>query len=231
VIEKNTLGGGFFAQYGIRVQNGAKNITIQGNDISGFQVAGIYVSDTTVIPEHVIIRDNMVYRNGNGGVNNGNILIDSAKDTLVEYNYIGSSDEDQALNGVRVGTSSVATTVANNVVYEVKASGIAYNLATGNNITGIWEFRGNRYLGSQTFIAGVAMVPYRRDYSTAVGGQILTHAQSPRGVLSGDITPTYGTWGAGSTVINNDSVTGQTYLTKCTVSGSPGTWKPVSTVG
>jgi hypothetical protein len=230
LISDNVVGGGLFSQYGIRLQKGANHVVVENNDVGLFQVAGIFVSDGTPVPVNNIIRKNTVYRCGNSGASNGNILIDQATDTIVAENLVGTTTEDQALNGIRVGTSSTRTTVAENVVQEVKTGGTAFNLAYGNNITGIWEFKGNTYKGSQTYIAGTGIVPYRRDYSVAQGNTLITHAVNPRGLLTADITPTYGTWGAGSTCTNLDAVTGQTWQSKCTVSGTPGTWKALNTV-
>lgn len=231
LIANNVVGGGLFSQYGIRLQNGANNIIVEGNDVALFQIAGIYVGDTTLTPMHNIIRKNNVYRNGNSGVNNANIIIDQAISTIVEDNIVGTPSEDQALSGIRINTSSVNTVVKNNLVQEVKAGGSAFNLAYGNNITGIWEFTGNQYSGVQTYVTGTGIVPFRRDYTTIGGSTVATHAVASRGLMTADVTPTFGSWAVGSTVLNIDATaTGHVALTKCIATGSPGTWKAMSTL-
>lgn len=223
------LGNGFL--YGVRIASGCKNLKIEQNNIQLNLNAGIYVSESTLPPENTLIRYNYLYRNSGSSATQGNIYINGSTNTRVVENEVGALGEDQASNGIKVDTAAVACSVIDNVIYEVKTGGTAISLPS-STITPVWECRGNRYVnGANTFISGLQIIPYRRDYSTAVAGQIITHAQSNRSSLTTDITPTFGTWGAGSTCINADSVTGQTYLTKCTVSGTPGTWKAVSVVG
>lgn len=230
-IGQNIINGGLFSQRGVRLSNGCTNVIVEGNDIALFQEAGVYINESSFLPTNCIIRNNYVYRNGNSGANNANILISGSVGTIVEGNLVGTTSEDQALSGIRINSGSVSTSVKGNLVQEVKAGGTAFNLAYGNNITAIWEFSGNDYRGAQTYVSGTSIVPYRRDYSVVGGSQIQTHAQATRGSLAGDITPTFGTWGIGSTVINVDAAaTGHVALTKCTVSGTPGTWKAMSTL-
>lgn len=230
LIADNIIGGGNFSQYGVRLTNGCNNVTIEHNDISLFQTAGVFVGDTTLQPVHTIIKKNNVYRCGNTGASNGNIVIDSGQSGLVEENIIGITGEDMAVNGVRVNTSSNATTVSNNVVVDVRAGGTAFSNNYGSNNTGMWEFKGNRYFGSQTYVSGTTIVPYLREYSIAVPNTLITHATALRAALTGGVTPTYGTWGLGSTVRAADATSGQAYFIKCTATGTPGTWATISSV-
>lgn len=226
-VADNSLGGNFQGNYGIRCVHGSNEVIIENNEIHLFNFAGIYVNDTGTIPYKVIIRKNRVSRCGNGGANNANILIDSAIFCTISDNIVGEPGEDMAMNGIRVTANTVYTTITNNLVPEVKAGGVAYAL---NTIGSIWVFKDNIYAGVQAYVSGLSIVPYRRDFANIFPTTLITHAHSARAALTSDITPTFGTWGAGSTCTNVDSVTGQVYLSKCTVSGTPGTWRAVSTV-
>lgn len=215
---------------GINIKNGSKFVVIENNDVSLCVNQGISVNDTTLIPEDCIVRRNRVYRNCISGSTFGNIYINLAKFTIVDGNIIGIG-EDQSLYGLVVDVSATSTSVTNNDVYEVKNTGTAYKFLEVNGNTTIWVFRDNRYQGAYTYLSSPAILPVRRSYSTAAPGILITHCEGQRGVLTSDITPTWGTWGVGSTILNIDAtLTGQVALTKCVTSGTPGTWKAMSTL-
>jgi len=95
----------------------------------------------------------------------------------------------------------------------------------------MWVFRDKRYYtGINTYLSGPAIIPVRREYSISEPGILITHAEAQRAAMTTDTTPTFGTWGAGSTIYNVDGInTGDGVLNKCIVSGTPGTWKRLIT--
>lgn len=230
-IEDNAI---FFFDRGIYVLGLSTNISILRNDITFCNNAGIKIDDTTTINGlfNTLIQHNNVYRNCTSSSTEGNISIGSAQNTIVDSNYIGFG-EDQSLYGLVVGnqTSAIYTTVTNNVVQEVKTGGCAYKILETNGIFTIWVFRDNRYVGgTNTYLQGPAILPVRREYSIAEPGILITHAEGQRSASTGDTTPTIGIWGVGSTIYNVDAInTGEGVLSKCTVTGSPGTWKRLIT--
>lgn len=218
---------------GILLDSGSNYTQILNNDVSLSSKAGINVSGTTH-PTGTIISHNKVYRNVlGGGTTFGNIYINLADDTIIDNNQIGFG-EDFALNGVVVTDNALRTTIINNRVYAVNTGGTAYKMATSsaNGLSAIWVFRDNYFsgTGSGLYISGLQIMPYRRDINVGGGNAIITHCINPRGALTSDITPSFGTWSVGSTCLNLDSVTGQSYSSKCTAAGSPGTWKSTSVV-
>lgn len=228
-IENNVCYGGSQGKYGIRFDKLCRNVKVLDNEISLFTDAGIFMNDAG--SENCVIKGNWVHRNGASQVTMGNIYINAGTTIMVDGNYIGSNDEGEATNGIKIDLGTTYASVINNFIYEVKSGGFALNIVNGSNITTVWEVKDNRYVGSAgTASTGLTIVPFRRDYSVANPGKILTHAAAQRAAMAGDTTPLYGFWEAGSTVTNLDSVSGQVHLTKCTVAGSPGTWKAVSTV-
>lgn len=213
---------------GIRIASGAINTRVTHNNITLCLNAGIYISESTLPPSNILIQHNNLSRNGGNLSTQGNIYINGSVDVKVIQNTIGQVGEDQANNGIKVDTGAAFCSIIDNLIPDVKVGGTA--IALPGAITTVWEVYGNRYLGSQTFQSGLQIVPFRREYSPAVPGVLITHATAQRGALTGDTTPSFGTWGVGSTIINADAInTGEGVLNKCSVSGSPGTWKRLIT--
>ena len=50
-------------------------------------------------------------------------------------------------------------------------------------------------------------------------------------IIKSTTTPTYGTWKKGDIIINSNPSAGSVYGWICTVDGTPGTWKEISTIG
>lgn len=222
------LGLGFLQ--GIRIASGAVNTRVEHNNITLCLNAGIYINESTLPPKNILVRHNNLQRNGGNLASQGNIYINGSTNAMVVENTVGDVSEDQATNGIKIDTGAAFASVINNLIVEVKTGGIAINLALTSQITSVWEVYGNRYLGSQTFMSGLVIVPYRREYSVASPGVLITHATGQRSASTGDTTPTFGTWGVGSTIYNTDAInTGEGVLNKCTVSGTPGTWKRLIT--
>lgn len=217
---------------GIRIYGGSKKVSVLRNDVTIAYNGGITVTESgSNPPQNTLVSRNWCHRNCSSGSTEGNIYINLASDTIVDDNYLGSNDEDNSLYGIVVDTSSTYTSVTNNFVYQTKASGTAFRFLQTNNNTAIWVFRDNRYVGADTFLTGPQIMPVRREYSVAVPGLIITHAEAQRNILPGDNTPPWGTWGLGSTILNVDATnTGEGAMSKCTSSGTPGTWKRLITL-
>lgn len=224
-----------YFENGIALIANCKNVSVCRNEVTICDSAGIYVHDTstTYMPQNCEVRHNLCHRNCSSGSTQGNIYVGSAVQTIVDGNFIGSPDEDNSLYGIVVDNVSGAsfTSVTNNLVYQVKTTGTAYKFNGTSTIDQIWEFHSNRYLsGTQTYLSGPSIMPVRREYSTAAPGVTVTHAEAIRGVMTGDTTPTFGSWGVGSTIYNVDGInTGEGVLSKCVATGSPGTWKRLIT--
>lgn len=227
-IEDNIIQG---SAYGIQFKAGSKNIKAIRNDISICLLSGIIVDDSSVTPNGIILRDNSVHRNCLSGGTTGNIYLNFGIQTIVDSNTIGSLDEDLSSFGLVVTSNHISAIITNNTVPAVKSGGTAYNINTSTNtLNSVWVFKDNKYYGADTFFAGTTIIPVEREYSTAVPGVVITHARATRGTLSGNITPSFGTWSKGSTIWATDATSTQPGIVKCTVTGSPGTWTPLATV-
>jgi len=218
---------------GINIEVASKYTRVINNDVSLSNKAGIHVTGTTR-PTNTEVRHNKVYRNVQGGGSVfGNIYVDVADGTIIDDNTIGEG-EDFALNGVVITPNALRTTIVNNQVLAVNTGGTAYKLATAdqNGLNAIWVFRDNYFsgVGAGFYATGLNIIPVRREYSPALPGLTITHCEADRSVSTGDTTPTYGAWVTGSTIYNvNANGTGEGVLNKCTVSGTPGTWRRLIT--
>lgn len=220
---------------GVRLSNGSRKVTVERNDISLSQRSGIELGDSTSQARRCRIISNNCYRNVvNGNSNFGNIYVSGALQALVEGNTLGEDGEDNAFNGIVVTDFNQDISIINNYVFAVKTGGTAFKLpsASTTGLIALWVFRDNEYTGTGgTYTTGLTIIPYQRNYSPAAPGILVTHAQAARGALSSDLTPSYGTWGLGSTILNIDSInTGEKALVKCVATGTPGTWKTMVTL-
>lgn len=235
-IRKLTVEGNYiqFFDRGISVLGSAKDIDILRNFVFFCDKAGIYLFDGsgTIQPMHCQVKDNWVKRNCTSGSTEGNIYMGNALYSTVDGNQIGSHDEDQSLYGLVVDTGCIGVTVTNNIVYEVKSTGTAYRFLQTADNTAIWVFRDNRYIaGANTYLTGPPIMPVRREYSVANPGIIITHAEAQRGAMLTDTTPSFGSWGRGSTILNVDAIgTGEGAWSICVATGTPGTWKRMITL-
>lgn len=219
---------------GIFIKTNCWNVSVERNTVTGCNKAGITASDTSFINRNTRIVGNHVYKNCTASTIQGNIFVGSAYKTLIEGNYIGSTTTETSLYGIYIDnvTGSLYTSVINNLVNEVKSSGTAYKIIEAANNQTLWEFRGNTYLGGTNgYLTGLSIIPITRSYSTAAAGILITHAEALKSSLSSGITPSFGTWGLGSTILNIDAAaTSDVALTKCIASGTPGTWKAMVTL-
>lgn len=235
----NTRGGAILDNFvqgfdtGIFVKTNCRNVSVERNSVTGCNKAGINVSDTSFVNRNTRVIGNHVYNNCVSSTTQGNIFVGSATKTLIEDNYIGSPT-DTSLYGVYIDsvTGSSFTSIINNIVNEVKSTGTAYKIIETNNNLTVWAFRDNIYLGgANTYLAGPSILPINRSYSTAASGILVTYGEAVKSSLTSGITPSFGTWGIGSTILNIDaSATSDVALTKCITSGTPGTWKAMVTL-
>lgn len=214
---------------GIDCKKNLQDALIERNDVSYCTGSGISVSDTNPIPANITVRNNKCYNNTNTNAALGNIYINGVSNVRVENNIIGLGTELYAVNGIKIDTGALNVTITGNTVNSVRAGGTAFALPL--NLPGIiLAFKDNTYSGAGTFVTGLTILPYMTTYSMTNPGQPIVYALAGLGAMTSGVTPTYGTWTAGSEITNIDAATtGQVYKTKCTVSGSPGTWKAMVT--
>jgi hypothetical protein len=143
----------------------------------------------------------------------------AAKSALMRY--VAETTQDFGLVGVRQ-TALLAQIFKKNYVAAVAAGGTAYVLASSTEYGVLSLFCGNTAASAITNkIAGINIIPINRFLTS--DGRNIGHYTAQRASLSADTTPTAGTWSTGDLIFHSNP-TGTDTGTRCTVSGSPGTW-------
>jgi hypothetical protein len=212
-----------FHQYGVKVTNGVDELLIDGGAFRYSYTDGIYVGDADP-PEDVSIVGATCNSNGQdpGATLYAGIRIDAATRTRVERSILGVNGEGSQDYGVRVTTSAVNATITGNNVLGVATSGIGYSLASATSYGTVFLFRDNVVAaGVSTAVNGLNIIPI--EYIQTPYLPYRKFITSRASVFS--VTPGAGTWLAGDTIDFLDPLSGGYTGSKCTVAGTPGTWK------
>lgn len=213
----------FFQQYGVQVINGCDQLLIDGGTFVSSYKDGIYVGDTDP-PEDVRIVGAVCYSSGQdpGATLYAGIRFDAATRPRAERCVLGISGESSQDYGVRVTTSAINATLIDNHVLGVATSGVAYSLASATSYGTVFLFRDNSAAsGIATVVGGLNIIPV--EYIQNPYAPYRRFITSRASVFS--VTPGAGTWLAGDTIDFMDPLSGGYTGSKCTVAGTPGTWK------
>jgi hypothetical protein len=212
-----------FHQYGVQLVNGVDQLLIDGCEFTGSYKDGIYVGDADP-PEDIRIVGARCYANGQdpGATTYAGIRVDAGTRTGVERCVLGIGGEGTQDYGVRVTTSAINATLIDNHVLGVATSGIGYSLASATSYGTVFLFRGNSAAaGVTTVVGGLNIIPV--EYIANPYAPYRRFITSRASVFS--VTPGAGAWLAGDTIDFMDPLSGGYTGSKCTVAGSPGTWK------
>jgi hypothetical protein len=221
---------------GMRIEDKALDVQVIGGSHEETRTESIYVGDDTNVPERVTIRDVRCVRamTDSGDGNKALINLDSGEDLKVINCSLGSDDplrSEDAKFGIRVGDGVLRAVIEENRVISLTASGsIAYFIGVtsgGSANTTAYEvlagWRNNVAAAGATIYAGVNILTERVLLDTA--GIAIKQGLVQRAALSGDITPSAGTWTRGSTLIYTTPDSAGYNGVRCITSGSPGTWQ------
>lgn len=190
---------------------------------------GVYIHHGIRKPEDVLILSGThCYQNGQdaGFSNPSGITIDGSIRCRVEGALLGhrtTATETTQTRGLRIeSTAAIDVEIENCHVFSVKTSGVAYSLLSTTDYGIVKLFRNNTVASAVTNkYGGLNIIAINR--FLASDGSEISHFTAQRASLSGDITPTAGTWIIGDTIFYSNP-TGANTGTRCTASGSPGTW-------
>jgi hypothetical protein len=213
----------FFHQYGAQLVNGVDQLLIDNCEFTSSYKDGIYVGDSDP-PEDIRIVGARCYANGQdpGATLYAGIRVDAGTRTRVERCVLGISGEGSQDYGIRVTTSAVNATLIDNHVLGVATSGVGYSLASATSYGTVFLFRGNSAAsGVTTVVGGLNIIPV--EYIANPYAPYRRFITSRASVMT--VTPAAGTWLAGDTIEFMDPLSGGNTGSKCTVAGSPGTWK------
>lgn len=215
-------------QYGCLVEEKTFGAQIHGR-FHGNRGHGIYIHHGTYKPEDVtVLPGTESLGNGtDGGFGNvGGVVIQGSVRCRVDGALLGNrsaANETTQTWGVRVAdTSAVDVEIENCHVHSVKTGGVAYSMLTATDYGVLRLFRNNT--AASTVVnkyGGVNIIPINR-FMTSDGREVV-HYTASRLPLSGDATPSGGTWAQGDTIFHSDP-TGANTGSRCLTSGTPGTW-------
>ena len=190
---------------------------------------GIYIHHGINKPEDVMVLPGThCFRNGQdaGFSTPSGIAIEGSIRCRVDGAFLGhrtAASETTQERGLRVvSTSAVDVEIENCHVFSVESGGTAYSLLTTTDYGYVKLFRNNTVASAITNkYGGLNIIPINR--FLASDGSEVAHFTASRFSLSSDITPTAGTWVTGDTIFHSNPTGGNTG-TRCTTSGTPGTW-------
>jgi len=221
---------------GMRIEDKALDVQVIGGSHEETRAESIYVGDTNNVPERVTIRDVRCVRAMTDAGDGAKALINlnSGEDLKVINCSLGSDDplrSEDARYGIRVGDGVLRAVVEENRVISLTASSsFAYFIgatsggsanSTAYEVLAGW--RNNAFTSGLTGYVGVNILTERVLVDTA--GVVMKQGLVQRAALSGDITPSAGTWTRGSTLIYTTPDSAGYNGVRCITSGSPGTWQ------
>jgi hypothetical protein len=221
---------------GMQIEEKALDVAVVGGSHEETRSESIYVGDATNVPKRVTIRDVRCVRamTDSGDGNKALINLNSGEDLKVINCSLGSDDAlraEDAKYGVRVGDGVLRASIEGNRVISLTASGsVAYFIGVTSGESAnqtaydvLSSYRNNSTAAGATIYAGVNILTERTVIDT--GGIVIKEGIVQRASLSGDITPSAGTWTRGSVLRYTTPDSGGYSGTTCITSGSPGTWQ------
>ncbi|MCK1479331.1 hypothetical protein IVB27_32475 [Bradyrhizobium sp. 197] len=210
-------------QRGIVCAESSKRVLITGGEINLCYQEGIYIGAGTV-PEEITVEGVWCYSNCVGSTSAGIYVQAGLRHTVTRCRLGGVGESFQSY-GVQVDAGCADVEVTFNHVIGHKAPGAGYlmgtataygcvRLCTGNTVN--TTYTGTPYSGLNIII---------HSYRLNSGGVATKECLAARSTLTGDTTPTGGTWTAGDRIVFSNPVAGGKEATICTNGGAPGTWK------
>jgi hypothetical protein len=210
------------ASFGVNIEAGVDNFLIDGGQFAYSYYDGITVSATDS-PQDIAIIGSHLFENGQSGSGRAGVYFSTCIRPRVERCIIGTRGGDAAQSyGVNIDSTCTSAIVRDNHIAGVKAAGTGLNLATAANYGSFRLVSGNTFDTSvSTKFAGVNVLPI--EYVQTLYGTYRRFITSRASAFS--LTPGSGTWVVGDTIEFIDPLSTGWTGTKCTVAGTPGTWK------
>lgn len=211
-------------EYGALIEIGGDSVHIDGGEWTANRKSGIYIGNGTDMPEDVTITNVRSHSNGTDAAytNSAGIEVANCSRPRLLSNRLGITGEATQDNGIRLDTATVIdATALNNYVFGIQ-SGFAYAMGSSTTYTTLFVFDGNDCASSiANKYAGPNIMPVQRHL--CADGVTRGRFKAARAALTGDTTPTAGTWKLGD-IIEHTDPTGANTGTRCTTAGTPGTW-------
>jgi hypothetical protein len=206
----------------------AQQIRVVGGEINSCQQEGIYIGNRAV-PSEITIDGTWCWSNGVSGTYAGINAANGNRHTITRCR-LGNGGESFQDYGINVGSGCVDVEVSRNHVQAHAGAGPAYLLGTSTAYGCVRLFTGNTIdpAGVSLAYGGLNVVPISYDISTA--GTVVPTFECLRVSLNSGITPTNGTWVAGSKIKYTDPVTGGKEGAICLTGGSVGSWSTFGSV-
>lgn len=208
---------------GFLLDTGADQIKIIRGRYYTNRAKGIYVHHSSDPPEDIHITGVLAHGNDTAGSTTGGIVLDTCKRVKVYKCVLGISGESTQDYGIHVTTNAIEADIQDNYV-EASVSA-AYALASSTTYSCVWLFKNNKANTSiTTAYSGQNIIPIERTIDP-IDMTVRGRWRAKRLSLTGDITPTAGSWVAGD-IIEYVNPTNSSYIgTACISTGSPGSWK------
>lgn len=203
---------------GARFANGCKRTSLLGGECSSSQQEGVYIGDSTTLPEEITVEGVWAYSNGIAGSYAG-INAANGKLHTLNRNRLGTGGDSFQDIGLRVDPTCTDVTAEGNHV--IAASSAAYVVGSASSFNCVRMFRNNTAAaGVGATFSGVSILAI--DYAYTAAG-LVRRFKTTRSTMS--TTPGSGSWNTGDIIEFTDAQAGGTMGSYCVTGGTPGTWK------
>lgn len=208
---------------GLAIGQGVKGLNVFGGKYFNNRNGGAYLSNGTIAPQDITLRDAHFYLNGQdtgvSGVYRAGVFTGNSSRTVIDNCRFGDlTSETSQLYGVRVDASSVDVEVLNSYCFGVASGGTAFSLANGGSYGTVKSFMNCNAASGVNLKGGVTPCPL---YTISNSAGVLQR------FMIGQNAPTAGTWNKGDVVVNELPGLGTVDRWVCITSGTPGTWLPI----
>jgi hypothetical protein len=209
--------------YGFRIEEFVRRVLIINCEVNGSYNQGIWIGHTSN-PDDCVVDGCYIWGNC-VGISGAGIHVSLGKRHTITRCRLGIAGETTQDNGIFIDAATVDAVVTHNHVVATVSTANAYLLGSSTGYGCVRLFTDNTFdaSGVSAPFAGLNIFP--KSYDIGANGAVVRRFSALRASLSGGVTPMAGAWLIGDTVEFSDPVTGGYTGSKCTVSGSPGTWK------
>lgn len=218
--------------HGILVEEQTSDYEIVNPFCTGNRRTGIYNGHPTRAGSVGLIEGGELFNNSldAGAGNQACIFVESQADLTIRRVRMGRVGiAEGCVWGIRTDSAATGLTVQQNHVETLKAGGVAFSFGYGADFTILKAYNDNTVGAGVANGYGGATI---QTISTFTDSDGVTRRQmrAARASLTSDTTPGAGTFVKGDWIEYNDPDAGGFLGTRCTASGSPGTWKKYGTV-
>jgi hypothetical protein len=226
---QNQIGGVLMAcestghEYGALIETGAEDVELWRGRYYGNVKDGVKIDHPTVPPKNCRAVEVEAY--GNGATYAG-VRLGTCTRPVVRSCKLGRSSGETQTNGVKADSATVAADIQDNYSYGVAGGGVHYSIGSSTDYAVLDIFADNDN-GTGTSYGGVNIIPYVKGMHPS-GTNRPRRFRALKATLTGDITPPAGMASVVGDIIDiiDPTADGAHYgSSRCTVAGSPGTWK------